>query len=115
LCSVSEEFLKERRLYDTTKIGAISFFVSVLSFVTENDRTAEEIYGLYKDDLLTRPFTRIVGTSVRANEIEDVLLYLAREGYVKKSLTNFISEPLDHEIAIFRLNKKVSNAILAKK
>ncbi len=91
------------------------FFVSVLSLVTGNDRTAEEIYGLYIDRLRRNPFTRIVGTSVRAHEIEDTLLYLVKEKYIQKSLTNFISEPLDHEVAIFRLTKKGSDVIDSKK
>lgn len=98
------------------KVELAPFFVSVLSLVTGNDRTSEEIYDLYIERLHKGLFGKIVGTSVRVHEIEDTLLYLAKQGYVTKSRTNFISEPLPEEVNIFRLaEKKVIRSLVKNK
>ncbi|MBP6949021.1 MAG: hypothetical protein KBC41_00515 [Candidatus Pacebacteria bacterium] len=87
----------------------------VLFCVKEQKRTAEEIQNEYIRCYPQGLLAKVLSPPPGVEEIRLKLMYLVKEGFVLKELTNYIREALDKEVEIFWISDKGRSYLLSKK
>lgn len=91
------------------------FVRKVLTCVKEEKRTTEEIQECYINHYPQSLLEKALGLPRDIKKTESVLLWLVKEDFIHKEVTNFTDEALEKETEIFWISNKGRSYLLPKK